>query len=43
MFAQGLLEGGVRVANHIDIEIDEMSRGIASANHPIDHTTLPQT
>ena len=42
MFAQGLLEGEVRVANHIDIEIDELSRGIASTNHPIDHTTLPQ-
>jgi site-specific DNA-cytosine methylase len=42
MFAQALLEGGVRVANHIDIEIDEMSRGIASSNHEIDHTTMPQ-
>ena len=42
MFAQALKEGGVRVANHIDVELDERSRNIASANHKIDHGTLPQ-
>ena len=35
-------EGGANIRNQIDVEIDELSRGIASANHVIDHVALPQ-
>ena len=40
--AQALKQAGVAVANHIDVEIDAVSRGIAAENHTMDHSSLPQ-
>jgi site-specific DNA-cytosine methylase len=40
--AQALMNTGINIANHIDVEIDPISRRIAAKNHEIDHDTLPQ-
>ena len=42
MFAQAIADANIKVASATDIEIDSLSRKIASRHHDLDHDSLPQ-